>query len=116
MRQVRRVLANDSGQSTVETAFAITALVSVLMIALAAIAGIATYLSVTDIAGHLARAHARQDSHAVEAMTSTLNFNATVDVEQDADTVTVTISVPLQLFDVTATATALTESSTAGEE
>ena len=38
IRRVRRLLADDDGQATVETAFALSTLIAVLMVALGAIA------------------------------------------------------------------------------
>ena len=55
IRRVRRLLADEDGQATVETAFALSTLIAVLMVALGAIAVVAMHLAVTDAAGHIAR-------------------------------------------------------------
>lgn len=108
IRRVRRLLADDDGQATVETAFALSTLIAVLMVALGAIAVVATHLVVTDAAGHIARAEARGDAAAAQSARSAVS-GASVNVTARADVVEVTVTRRLPLYDVTGRATALAE-------
>ena len=108
IRRVRRLLAGDSGQATVETAFALSTLISVLMVALGAIAVVATHLAVTDAAGHIARAEARGDAEAANSARGAVG-GARVSVVQRAGMVEVTVAKRLALYDVTGRAAALIE-------
>lgn len=112
--RLRRLAADDSGQATVETAFALSTIIAVLMVAVAAIAVVAAHLAATDAAGQLARAHARDDADAVAAIGETLRTGTRVTVSPGADTVTVTVTMPMPLLDVTGRATALLEVAGAG--
>lgn len=108
IRRVRRLLADDDGQATVETAFALSTLIAVLMVALGAIAVVATHLAVTDAAGHIARAEARGDAAAAQSARSAVS-GASVNVTARAGVVEVTVTRRLPLYDVTGRATALAE-------
>lgn len=108
IRRVRRLLADESGQATVETAFALSTLIAVLMVALGAIAVVAAHLSVTDAAGHIARAEARGDSAASARVRDSLD-DARVAVDAGPDVVEVTVTVRLAMLDVVGRATALAE-------
>ncbi|WP_295624756.1 TadE family type IV pilus minor pilin [uncultured Corynebacterium sp.] len=107
-RSLHRLRTDDSGQATVETAFALATLISVLMVALGAIAVVATHLSATDAAGHIARAEARGDAAAAASVRGALE-EAEVSVDSGGDTVDVTVTMRLSLIDVTGRATALVE-------
>ncbi|WP_298087696.1 TadE family type IV pilus minor pilin [uncultured Corynebacterium sp.] len=108
-RRARALAAEESGQATVETAFALSTIIAVLMIALAAIAVVAAHLSATDAAGHLARAHARGDDSAVHAIRQSVGPDARVEARYGDDAVTVTVTMRLAMMDVTGRATALLE-------
>lgn len=108
-RRARALAADESGQATVETAFALSTIIAVLMIALAAIAVIAAHLSATDAAGHLARAHARGDDDAVHAIRQSIGPGTRVEAGYGDEAVTVTVTMRLALMDVTGRATALLE-------
>ncbi|MFD5868308.1 TadE family type IV pilus minor pilin [Corynebacterium sp. NPDC060344] len=108
IRRVRRLLARDDGQATVETAFALSTLIAVLMVALGAIAVVATHLAVTDAAGHIARAEARGDEAAAQSARRVIS-GAHVNVAARADVVEVTVTKRLPLYNVTGRATALLE-------
>lgn len=108
IRRVRRLLADDDGQATVETAFALSTLIAVLMVALGAIAVVAMHVAVTDAAGHIARAEARGDVAAAQSARGAIS-GAAVSVTTSGDTVRVTVTKRLPLYDVVGHATALVE-------
>ena len=108
-RRARVLAAEESGQATVETAFALSTIIAVLMIALAAFAVVAAHLSATDAAGHLARAHARGDDAAIHFVRQSVVPDARVEARYNDDTVTVTVTMRLAMMDVTGRATALLE-------
>ena len=55
---LHRLCVGDEGQTTVETAFGLAALVTVMVTALSGLVTIAMYLGLTDAAGAIARAEA----------------------------------------------------------
>ncbi len=107
-RRIRRLLADDRGQATVETAFALSALIAVLMVALGAIAVVAMHLAVTDAAGHIARAEARGDAAAAQSAREAI-AGAEVTVVTREEMIRVTVTKRLPLHDVTGRASALVE-------
>ena len=108
IRRVRRLLADDDGQATVETAFALSTLIAVLMVALGAIAVVAMHVAVTDAAGLIARAEARGDVAAAQSARGAIS-GAAVSVTTSGETVRVTVTKRFPLYDVVGHATALVE-------
>lgn len=111
--RIRHLWAADDGQSTVETAFGIASLVAVLIIAVSALVSVATYLSVTDAAGSIARAAARGDVETVETVKKAAA--AEVSIADRGGTVEVTVRRSGGFIPVSATVVAAKEP-TADEE
>ncbi len=104
-------LRNDRGQTTIETAFGIAALIATLLVAIAALVAVATYLSALDSAGQLARATGRGDVQMIEAIRQQLPSSARVSTATNDQTVTISVAVPTPLLRIKASATALLEPS-----
>lgn len=110
LRRFRRILHDDSGQATVETAFGLAALISVLILAAGVIGVVTVHLTATDMAGQIARAESRGDSGEVQAsLPGVLGSRAGVEVIRVDDKVLAEVSVRLPLFTVRADAVALAE-------
>ncbi|MBV7294492.1 pilus assembly protein TadE [Corynebacterium sp. TAE3-ERU12] len=105
-----RLVRADSGQATVETAFAIAALCAVLVLIIGAITTVTTHLSATSIASQIARATARGDTDTADALANQLP-DATVHTSTTAGMVMVDLTVEMPLLDVHAHAVALDEES-----
>lgn len=114
VQTIRRLLHDDDrGQTTIETAFGIAALVSVLLVAVSALVAVASFLAVTDAAGGIARAEARGDLSLSEELRRATGGE--VQLQKNRDTVTVTVSKRVAFVPVSAKATALVEGSIAGD-
>lgn len=87
--RIRHLWAAEDGQSTVETAFGIASLVTALLISVSALVSVATYLSITDAAGSIARAAARGDAETVAAVKAAAD--ADVSIADRGGTIEVTI-------------------------
>ena len=105
--RIRRLWSSDSGQSTVETAFGIAALVVVLMIAVSALVSVAMYLSATDAAGSIARAAARGDADKAKAIQQAVS--AEVSIADRGTTVEVVVRRDGGFIPIRASAVALKE-------
>ena len=105
--RIRHLWAAEDGQSTVETAFGIASLVVVMMIAVSALVSVATYLSITDAAGSIARAAARGDADTVAAIEQAAS--AEVSIADHGETIEVTVRRDGGLIPVHATAVAAKE-------
>lgn len=101
------VLAGEDGQATVETAFGIAAIVTVMMSALTGLIALAMYLGLTDTAGVIARAHARGDAETVAKLQEGLK--GSVAINDDSSTVEVTVTGAVGPFPLEARAVALNE-------
>lgn len=102
-----RLCTGNDGQTTVETAFGLAALVIVMMTALSGLVTVATYLGLTDAAGAIARAEARGDADTVAELRSTAGGD--VAISESSGTVRVTITGSAGPFTLNATAVALKE-------
>ena len=84
----RARFADDSGASTVEAAFALAALVSVLVLCLAGITAVSAQIRCVDAAREAARLAARGDASAVTAVVRQVAPDgATVRLRSDGDLV-----------------------------
>lgn len=107
--RVARVLRDDRGQASVETAFGIAALVSVLLAAVSALGAVAMHLAATDFAAQLARAEGRGDREAAAAVRERMGPGWETSVRHDGDLVVAVVNRDLALLDVRAEAAALLE-------
>lgn len=103
----QRLRDDDRGQTTVETAFGIATLVSVLLLAVSAMVAVANYLAVTDAAGGIARAEARGDERASAKLRA--EIGGEVLVQRDSGMVTVTVSKRTAFVPISGSATAMEE-------
>lgn len=102
-----RLCVDDEGQTTVETAFGLAALVTVIVTALSGLVTIAMYLGLTDAAGAIARAEARGDAETVAELRT--EVNGQVAISETSGTVRVTIRRSAGPFTLEAGAVALRE-------
>lgn len=102
-----RLRAEENGQTTVETAFGLAALVIVMMTALSGLVTVATYLGLTDTAGAIARAEARGDADTVAELRSAAGGE--VAISESSGTIRVTVTGQTGPFSLHATAVALKE-------
>lgn len=115
-RTLRALLRDDSGQATVETAFGLAALVSVLILSAGIIGVVTVHLTATDIAGQVARAEARGDSAAAQEFAGVLSSRAGIEVITVDDKILAEVTIALPLLTVRADAVALIEPSGGTEE
>ena len=106
---LNRLCVDDEGQATVETAFGLAALVTVMVTALSGLVAIAMYLGLTDAAGAIARAEARGDAKTVAELRT--DTSGQVEVSETAGTVRVTIRRSVGPFSLETRAVALKERS-----
>ena len=100
---LHRLCVGDEGQTTVETAFGLAALVT----ALSGLVTIAMYLGLTDAAGAIARAEARGDAETVAELRA--DADGQVAISETSGTVRVTIRRSAGPFSLEARAVALRE-------
>ncbi|ALA66554.1 TadE family type IV pilus minor pilin [Corynebacterium lactis] len=105
------ILTGEDGQATVETAFGIAAIVTVMMSALTGLVAVAMYLGLTDAAGVIARAHARGDAETVAKLQDGLQ--GAVTINDGSSTVEVTVTGTVGPFPLEARAVALNEKAVA---
>ncbi|KAA9226182.1 hypothetical protein F6I42_06335 [Corynebacterium amycolatum] len=104
---LHRLCVGDEGQTTVETAFGLAALVTVMATALSGLVTIAMYLGLTDAAGAIARAEARGDAETVAELRA--DADGQVAISETSGTVRVTIRRSAGPFSLEARAVALRE-------
>ena len=104
---LHRLCVGDEGQTTVETAFGLAALVTVMVTALSGLVTIAMYLGLTDAAGAIARAEARGDAETVAELRA--DADGQVAISETSGTVRVTIRRSPGPFSLEACAVALRE-------
>ncbi|MEO6795153.1 MAG: TadE family type IV pilus minor pilin [Mycobacterium sp.] len=92
-------LADDAGASTVEAAFALAALVSVLVLCLAGISAVSAQVRCVDAAREAARSAARGDTPAAMAVGRRIApVGATIRLHSDGGYAIATVSVRLALL------------------
>ncbi|WP_448851720.1 TadE family type IV pilus minor pilin [Corynebacterium sp. 335C] len=104
-----RVLRDERGQATVETAFGIASLAAVLLTAVSALAAVAAHLAAVDAAAQLARAEGRGDRAAAAVIADRLGDGWSTSTRRDGDLVVAVVEKDLALLDVRAEAAALAE-------
>lgn len=108
-RTLRGILRDESGQASVETAFGLAALVSVLILSAGIIGVVTVHLTATDIAGQVARAEARGDSATAQEFSGVLSNRAEIEVVTVDNKILTEVTIALPLFTVRADAVALVE-------
>ncbi|MGZ8178290.1 TadE family type IV pilus minor pilin [Williamsia sp. SKLECPSW1] len=111
-RWARRLVRDDRGMVTVEAAFAIAAVVAVVVFGIGAVLGVATHVRCVDAAREVARLAAAGDPRAVGAGRSVAPPGAAITVSLDADTATARVRARSPLLpgvDLGATAVAARE-------
>lgn len=105
--RLRALAGREEGQATVETAFGLAALVTVMVTALSGLVTVALYLGLTDAAGAIARAEARGDAEVAAELRA--DTDGRVEVSETSATVRVTIRRSAGPFSLVAEAVALRE-------
>jgi Flp pilus assembly protein TadG len=106
------LLHDDRGMVTVEAAFAIAAVVAVLLAVVGAIGVVTAQIRCTDAAREVARLSAAGDPQASDAGRRLAGDSASITLQRNAEQVTAEVSVDVPMFplvDVTARAVAAVE-------
>ncbi|MBS4101261.1 TadE family type IV pilus minor pilin [Tsukamurella paurometabola] len=106
-------MTGEAGAVTVEAAFAVASLITVLVLSVGAVVGVTAHVRCVDAAREAARLAARgDDARAARAVAQVGPPGATSTVSRDEDTVTVQVRAPVALLPgltVSATAVAAAE-------
>ena len=95
---LRRLLSDDTGMVTVEGAYAIAAIVAVLILSVGAITAFVTQIRCTDAAREVARLTAAGDASAREVGAQVAGSDATVVVAETGERITVDVSRSVRLL------------------
>lgn len=93
-----RIWADERGMVTVEAAYAIAAMVAVVMLGIGAIVGVTVQIRCTDAAREAARLTAAGDAHAREAATRVVGGGAQIVITESGDDVVVEVRSGLPLL------------------
>ncbi|GAC67604.1 TadE family type IV pilus minor pilin [Gordonia soli] len=107
-----RLARDDRGMVTVEAAFAIAAIVSVIVLAVGVLGAVTSQIRCTDAAREVARLSASGDAGAESAGRRMVGDHASISVQRSDDRVTVEVSVDVPLvpmMEVSARAVAAVE-------
>lgn len=92
MSGVRRLAADEGGMVTVEAAYALTAIVAVLIIGVGAIGAVITEIRCTDAAREVARLAAAGDSGARAAGARLVGAGAVITISENGERIVVTVT------------------------
>lgn len=96
-RCVARLVADERGMVTVEAAYAVAAIVAVVIVGMGAVGAVLTQIRCTDAAREAARLSAAGDDRARSAATDVVGSDAVITIRESGDRIVVEVSdsVPL---------------------
>lgn len=98
LRRLREVVADDAGMVTVEAAYALAAIVGVVVMGVGAVVGATTQIRCTDAAREAARLGAVGDADAQRTAQAVVGDDASITVRQNESQVIVEVRAPVPLF------------------
>lgn len=98
LRRIRAIGADDGGMVTVEAAYAIAAIVAVVVLGVGAVVGVVTQIRCTDAAREGARLSAAGDPNATRAAQEVAGTGAMITLRRKDSQVVVEVRAPIPMF------------------